>query len=56
MYNPGMPIAGGTAVGGALASTGVDTFGLTVAALALVIGGLFALRSRMIRRTATAEE
>lgn len=47
MYNPFPPIAGGAA--GALAVTGVNSVGLAVAAIIVIVGGLLALRTARMK-------
>lgn len=48
MYEIGTPIGGGVVGIGALAYTGFDALGWTAISLAIVVGGLFLLRSRLI--------
>lgn len=46
----GTPIVGGGVMGAELARTGFPLVGLTLLALALVLGGLLLLRAGMVRR------
>ncbi|MFI2363958.1 hypothetical protein [Promicromonospora sp. NPDC019610] len=56
MYNNHVPpgLGAGAAGAGALATTGFEALWVSVAALALIVGGLVLLRSSRLRRAAEA--